>query len=108
VLAEIRALGTNLVAVANGQTLGGTTAELPGAARGMTARLPGVTAVEATGRVSGVEVYKSPLIPRSKPAASAWRPPPRECLRCPAPASRRTGGTNQIQRLVMARHLLKD
>ena len=29
----------------------------------MIARLPGVTAVQDTGTVSGVSVYKSPLIP---------------------------------------------
>ena len=62
-LAEIQALGTNLLTVTSGQTLSGTTAELPEAAPGMIARLPGVTAVQATGTVSGVSVYKSPLIP---------------------------------------------
>jgi putative ABC transport system permease protein len=62
-LAEIRALGTNLLTVTNGQTLSGGVAELPVAAPGMIARLPGVTAVQATGTVGGVSVYKSPLIP---------------------------------------------
>jgi putative ABC transport system permease protein len=62
-LAEIQALGTNLLIVTNGQTLGGATAELPAAAPGMIARLPGVTSVQDTGTVSGVDVYKSPLIP---------------------------------------------
>jgi putative ABC transport system permease protein len=62
-LAEIQALGTNLLTVTNGQTLTGTTAELPAAAPGMIARLPGVTGVQDTGAVSGVSVYKSPLIP---------------------------------------------
>ncbi len=62
-LAEIQALGTNLLTVTNGQTLAGATAELPTAAPGMIARLPGVIAVQATGTVSGVSVYKSPLIP---------------------------------------------
>src|SRR6516162_6030424 len=62
-LAEIQALGTNLLTVTNGQTLTGDTAELPTAAPGMIARLPGVTAVQATGTVSGVSAYKSPLIP---------------------------------------------
>ena len=63
-LAEIQALGTNLLTVTNGQTLSGATAELPEAAPGMIARLPGVTAVQDTGTVSGVSVYKSPLIPQ--------------------------------------------
>ena len=60
---EIRALGTNLLTVANGQTLTGATAELPVAAPGTIARLPGVTAVQDTGQVTGISAYRSPLIP---------------------------------------------
>ena len=62
-LAEIQALGTNLLTVTNGQTLAGTPAELPDTAPGMIARLPGVTGVQATGSVGNVNVYKSPLTP---------------------------------------------
>jgi putative ABC transport system permease protein len=62
-LAEISRLGTNLLTVTNGQTLTGSTAELPEAAPGMIGRLPGVTAVEATGTLSNVSAYRSPLIP---------------------------------------------
>jgi putative ABC transport system permease protein len=62
-LAEIQALGTNLLTVSNGTTFSGATAELPETAPGMVARLPGVTAVQETGTVSGVSVYKSPLVP---------------------------------------------
>jgi len=62
-LAEIRALGTNLLTVTSGQTLTGQPAELPDAAPGMIARLPGVTAVQDTGTVGGATAYKSPLIP---------------------------------------------
>ena len=62
-LAEIQALGTNLLTVTSGQTFSGGAAELPAAAPGMIARLPGVTGVQDTGTVSGVSVYKSPLIP---------------------------------------------
>ncbi len=62
-LNEIQALGTNLLTVGNGQTFGGATAELPPAAPGMIARLPGVTAVQDTGAVGGINVYKSPLVP---------------------------------------------
>jgi putative ABC transport system permease protein len=62
-LNEISRLGTNLLTVTNGQTLTGATAELPEAAPGMIGRLPGVTAVEATGTLSNVSAYRSPLIP---------------------------------------------
>jgi putative ABC transport system permease protein len=62
-LAEIARLGTNLLTVANGQTFSGAPAELPTAAPGMIARLPGVTGVQDTGTVNGVNAYKSPLIP---------------------------------------------
>jgi putative ABC transport system permease protein len=62
-LDEIQALGTNLLTVSTGQTFGGATAELPATAPGMITRLPGVTTVQDTGTVSGVNVYKSPLIP---------------------------------------------
>jgi putative ABC transport system permease protein len=62
-LAEIQQLGTNLLTVTNGQTFTGATAELPAAAPGMIGRLAGVTAVQDTGAVSGVNVYKSPYVP---------------------------------------------
>jgi putative ABC transport system permease protein len=62
-LNQISQLGTNLLAVTNGQTLEGNPAELPQTAPGMIARLPGVTGVQDIGTVSGVSVYKSPLIP---------------------------------------------
>ena len=62
-LAEIRALGTNLLTVTNGQNFTGGTAELPAAAPGMIDRLPGVTQVQDTGTVDGVDAYRSPLIP---------------------------------------------
>ena len=61
-LAEIQALGTNLLTVVNGQSLSGGPAELPASAPGMIARLPGVTAVQDTGTVN-VSAYKSPRIP---------------------------------------------
>jgi putative ABC transport system permease protein len=62
-LAEIARLGTNLLTVTNGQDFSGNTVELPAAAPGMLRRLPGVAAVQDTGTVNGVYVYKSPLIP---------------------------------------------
>jgi putative ABC transport system permease protein len=63
-LAKIARLGTNLLTVANGQTFSGGSAELPIAAPGMIARLPGVTAVQYTGVIGGINAYESPLIPR--------------------------------------------
>jgi len=62
-LAEIARLGTNLLTVQNGQTLGGGTAELPKAAPAMIGRLPGVSTVQDTGAVGSASVYRSPLIP---------------------------------------------
>jgi putative ABC transport system permease protein len=62
-LAEIGRLGTNLLTVTNGQDITGQTAELPDAAPGMIARLPGVRAVQYTATVAGATVYRSPLVP---------------------------------------------
>ncbi len=64
-LAEIARLGTDLLTVTNGQNLSGGSTELPTAAPGMIARLPGVTAVQDIGSVGSgnINVYKSPLIP---------------------------------------------
>ncbi|MFL5798486.1 MAG: ABC transporter permease [Actinomycetota bacterium] len=62
-LNEISQLGTNLLTVANGQTLGGETAELPSAAPGMIARIGPVTQVQYTGNVGDVPAYRSPMIP---------------------------------------------
>ena len=62
-LAEISQLGTNLLTVTNGQSFAGQTVELPATAPAMVAALPGVTAVQYTGAVSGVNAYRSPYIP---------------------------------------------
>jgi putative ABC transport system permease protein len=62
-LAEISRLGTNLLTVTNGQTLAGGTAEMPTAAPGMIAQLPGVTAVQDIGTIGGANAYRSQLIP---------------------------------------------
>jgi putative ABC transport system permease protein len=61
-LAEIDKLGTNLLTVANGQTVFGQTAELPLAAPGMIARIGPVQRVQYTGSTSA-NVYRSRLIP---------------------------------------------
>jgi putative ABC transport system permease protein len=62
-LNEISRLGTNLLTVANGETLSGEPAELPVAAPGMISRIGPVTAVDDTGTVADVPAYRSPLIP---------------------------------------------
>ncbi|HXL89173.1 MAG TPA: ABC transporter permease [Streptosporangiaceae bacterium] len=62
-LAEISHLGTNFLTVTNGQGFFGQPAELPDAAPGMIGQLPGVTGVQYTGAVSGIDAYRSPLIP---------------------------------------------
>ena len=62
VLNEIGQLGTNLLTVTPGQDFSGNTIELNEAAPGMIRRLPGVTAVQDTGTVSGVYAYKTPNI----------------------------------------------
>jgi putative ABC transport system permease protein len=62
-LNEISKLGTNLLTVANGQTLSGETAELPVVAPGMIARIGPVTAVDDTGMVNNINAYRTPLIP---------------------------------------------
>jgi putative ABC transport system permease protein len=59
---EISKLGTNLLTVQNGQSIGGGTAELPETAPGMIARIGPVTQVQETGSVTA-DVYRSPLIP---------------------------------------------
>jgi putative ABC transport system permease protein len=62
-LGEIGRLGTNLLTVADGETLGGQPAELPVAAPATIGRIGPVTAVADTGSVPGVNTYRSPLIP---------------------------------------------
>src|SRR5580692_6381328 len=61
-ISEIDALGTNLLTVSNGQTLGGQIAELPKSAPAMIGRIGPVTAVQDTG-ATGADAYRSPLIP---------------------------------------------
>src|SRR4051812_31006907 len=61
-LHEIDRLGTNLLTVANGQTFGGDTAQLPLAAPQMISRIGPVLDVQRTGAVDA-DVFRSPLIP---------------------------------------------
>jgi putative ABC transport system permease protein len=62
-LAEIQALGTNLLTVTNGQSFTGGTANLPKNSPAMITRLQGVTVVQSTGTVGNVDAYRSPDIP---------------------------------------------
>jgi putative ABC transport system permease protein len=62
-LAEIDRLGTNLLTVSYGQTLGGDTASLPVAAPEMIDRIGPVTEVQQIGSVS-TNAYRSPHIPK--------------------------------------------
>jgi putative ABC transport system permease protein len=61
-LAEIDRLGTNLLTVQNGESLGGDKAELPVSAPAMIGRMREVERVAATAGLSAA-VYRSPLIP---------------------------------------------
>jgi putative ABC transport system permease protein len=60
--AEISKLGTNLLTVQAGQDLSGGSAELPITAPAMIGRLPGVLNVQDVGTVTGIPVYRSPLV----------------------------------------------
>jgi len=62
-IAEIDSLGTNLLVVTNGQSISGTTAELPRVAPQMIARINDVTSVQYTGTVQDVDAYRSSLVP---------------------------------------------
>jgi putative ABC transport system permease protein len=64
-LAQIDALGTNLIEVTPGQDVFGGSVELPMTSPGMIARIPSVYAVGATGTIDA-SVYRSPFIPRGE------------------------------------------
>ena len=62
-LNEISQLGTNLLTVTPGQTLTGNAAELPTSAPSMIARIEPVTNVQEIANLSGINAYRSSLIP---------------------------------------------
>jgi len=64
-LAEIDALGTNLLTVTPGQDVFGDSVELPTTSPGMIARITSVYAVGATG-TTHASVYRSPFVPRGE------------------------------------------
>ncbi|MEU9900569.1 ABC transporter permease [Streptomyces phaeochromogenes] len=61
-MAEIRELGTNMLSVQPGTTITGDDSELPIAAEGMVARIPGVEGVSAVGLVSDATVRRNDRI----------------------------------------------
>ncbi|WP_433788512.1 ABC transporter permease [Actinoplanes sp. CA-252034] len=61
-IAEIRALGSDLLTASPGRSLTGQDAELPGTAESMVGRIPGVTDVSAIGLVGEATVRRSDLI----------------------------------------------
>jgi putative ABC transport system permease protein len=63
-LAQIDRLGTNLLTVANGQTLGQEPAELPTSAAATIARTDGVLRVAPTAELSEPQIYRTDRIPR--------------------------------------------
>jgi putative ABC transport system permease protein len=62
-LAQIDRLGTNLLTVANGQTLTGEPTQLPTSAAASIARTSGVQHAAATAELNGVQVYRTDKIP---------------------------------------------
>jgi putative ABC transport system permease protein len=62
-LAEIDRLGTNLLTVTNGQTLGGQEAELPGTATVMIRRVAGVEQAAPAAIITGARVYRTGKVP---------------------------------------------
>jgi putative ABC transport system permease protein len=62
-LAQIDRLGTNLLTVANGQTLTGEPSQLPTSAAASIGRTSGVQHAAATAELNGVQVYRTDKIP---------------------------------------------
>ena len=62
-LAEIDQLGTNLLTVTNGQTLGGQEAELPATATAMIRRVGGVEQAAPTAILATARVYRTGRVP---------------------------------------------
>jgi len=61
-IAQIRALGSNLLAASPGRSLIGQTSAFPDTAEGMVTRIPGVTDVSAIGLVSGATARRTDKI----------------------------------------------
>ncbi|MEV4641083.1 ABC transporter permease [Actinoplanes sp. NPDC049548] len=61
-LAQIDAIGTDLLTVTAGTSITGQQATLPATAEGMVSRIPGVTGVTATGTVKNTTVRRTDLV----------------------------------------------
>jgi putative ABC transport system permease protein len=72
-LAVIDRLGTNLLTVVNGQSVGGEQTELPARATAMLGRAAGVEQVAPTAELPSVPVYRTNLIPRYETGGVAVR-----------------------------------
>lgn len=62
-LARLDRLGTNLLTVVNGETLGGDEVQLPDTAAATIARTVGVVGVAPTAELDGVRVYRTDRVP---------------------------------------------
>jgi len=72
-LAEIDRLGTNLLTVADGRSVGGTEVPLPSTAPAMVRRVDGVTAVAPTGELRNVYAYRNDLVAPARTGSLAVR-----------------------------------
>ncbi|MGV9316231.1 ABC transporter permease [Streptomyces sp. NPDC003691] len=72
-MAEIEELGTNLLTVEPGTSLLGKDSKLPVGAEGMVSRIPGVTAVSATGLVQDATVRRTDRIPSTTTSGVSLR-----------------------------------
>jgi putative ABC transport system permease protein len=72
-LSQIDRLGTNLLAVVNGQTLSGQEAELPATATSMIGRITGVEHVAPTAELGSVNVYRTDKVPVTQTGGLAVR-----------------------------------
>ena len=72
-LAQIDRLGTNLLTVVNGQTIGGQEAELPSSATGMIDRVAGVESTAPTAELGSATVFRTDKIPRYETGGLAVR-----------------------------------
>jgi putative ABC transport system permease protein len=62
-LAQLDRLGTNLLTVSNGQTVAGTTAELPATSVPMIIRMQGVEHATGTAQLPNIAVYRTDKVP---------------------------------------------